>query len=510
MKIAIYGSGYVGLVTGACLAEAGNQVVCVDIDGERVAGLNRGEVPIYEPGLGPLIERNREAGRLQFTTNAADAVQHGLFQIIAVGTPGDGEGGADLRYVLNVARTIGQHLTRYAVIVTKSTVPVGTADRVRREVASELAARRVAIEFDVVSNPEFLKEGAAIDDFMRPDRVIVGTDNPRTTELIRLLYEPFTHSHDRLVVMDIRSAELAKYAANAMLATKISFMNEMAALAERVGADIEKVRLGIGSDPRIGYSFIYPGLGYGGSCLPKDVKALIRAAGHAQLDAELLRAVDRVNEQQKGVLVRKLSAHFGARLARCTFALWGLSFKPNTDDMREAASRVVIDTLLPLGAAVRAYDPVAAREAQRIYAGHPHAERLTFCKDAYEAADGADALLISTEWKEFRSPDFDRLRQLLREPLVFDGRNLYDPALMQQLGFQYFAIGRGHRLVVDADAGVVGADVVGTDIVSTGVVGTGVVGTGVVGTGVGAVDAAAQAAAAADHSCLAPLDVEGR
>ena len=452
MKIAIYGSGYVGLVTGACLAEVGNHVVCVDIDRDRIAGLNRGELPIYEPGLEALIERNRHAGRLTFTTDTEQAVQHGLFQIIAVGTPSDEDGSADLRYVLNVARSIGQHLARYAVVVTKSTVPVGTCDRVRLEIQSALAARGAAVEFDVVSNPEFLKEGAAIDDFRRPDRVIVGTDNPRTTELIRALYEPFTHNHDRLVVMDIRSAELTKYAANAMLATKISFMNEVAALAERVGADIERVRIGIGSDPRIGYSFIYPGLGYGGSCFPKDVKALIRTARHAGLDARLLRSVDEVNEQQKRVLVGKLRAHYGARLTGRTFALWGLSFKPNTDDRREAASRVLIDSLLPLEVRLRAYDPVASGEARRLYHGQAAAEQLTFCKDAYEAAEGADALLICTEWQEFRSPDFERLRTLLREPLVFDGRNLYDPGLMQQLGFEYYAIGRGRKLIAEGES----------------------------------------------------------
>ena len=345
--------------------------------------------------------------------------------------------------MLEVARAIGEHLPRYAILVTKSTVPVGTADQVRREVQKALAARAMAIEFDVVSNPEFLKEGAAIDDFMRPDRIVVGTDNPRTTELIRALYEPFTRNHDRLVVMDIRSAELTKYAANAMLATKISFMNELAAVAERVGADIEKVRIGIGSDPRIGYSFIYPGIGYGGSCFPKDVKALIRSAHRVGHDATLLRAVDSVNERQKAVLVHKLRAHFRDRLGGRTFALWGLAFKPNTDDMREAPSRVVIDALLAAGAGVRAYDPVASREAARLYANAPHADRLVFCNDAYEAALGADALLIATEWKEFRSPDYDRLKTLLLQPLIFDGRNLYDPALMQRLGFEYFAIGRG-------------------------------------------------------------------
>ncbi|HEX4024126.1 MAG TPA: UDP-glucose/GDP-mannose dehydrogenase family protein [Steroidobacteraceae bacterium] len=443
MKVTIFGSGYVGLVSAACLADAGNHVTCVDIDAGRIAALNAGEVPIYEPGLEQLIGRNRAAGRLTFTTDAAEAVAHGLFQLIAVGTPPEEDGSADLRHVLAVARTIGEQLSHYAVVVTKSTVPVGTAELVRAQVQSGIAARGAALEFDVVSNPEFLKEGAAIEDFMRPDRVVIGTDNPRTTELLRALYEPFTRNHDRLVVMDIRSAELTKYAANAMLATKISFMNELAAMAEQLGADIEKVRLGIGSDPRIGYSFIYPGIGYGGSCFPKDVKALIRAARLQGVDAPLLAAVEAVNARQKEALVHKLRACFGGELAGRTFALWGLAFKPNTDDMREAPSRSIIDALLALGASVRAYDPVASHEARRLYEGSAHAGRLVLCKDAYEAAQGADALLIATEWKEFRSPDYQRLRELLRAPLIFDGRNLYDPGLMQRLGFRYFAIGRG-------------------------------------------------------------------
>ncbi len=443
MKVTIFGSGYVGLVSAACLAEAGNHVICVDIDAARVERLNRGEVPIHEPGLDALMHRNREAGRLEFTADTARAVEHGLFQLIAVGTPPDEDGSADLRHVLTVAQAVGQHLARYAILVTKSTVPVGTGDLVRREVQKALSVRGVAIEFDVVSNPEFLKEGAAIDDFMRPDRIVIGTDNPRTTELLRALYEPFTRNHDRLVVMDIRSAELTKYAANAMLATKISFMNELAAMAERVGADIEKVRVGIGSDPRIGYSFIYPGIGYGGSCFPKDVKALIRSAHDVGHEAELLRAVDSVNERQKSVLVQKLRTHFNDQLRGKSFALWGLAFKPNTDDMREAPSRVILDQLLAAGASVRAYDPVASNEARRLYAHAPQAARLLFCKDAYEAAQGAEALLIATEWKEFRSPDYDRLKTLLVRPLIFDGRNLYDPTLMQRLGFEYFAIGRG-------------------------------------------------------------------
>ena len=445
MKVSIFGSGYVGLVSGACLADAGNHVLCMDIDPARIEMLNRGEVPIHEPGLDVLIRRNREAGRLEFTTDAARAVEHGLFQLIAVGTPPDEDGSADLRHVLAVARSIGEHLTGYAIVVTKSTVPVGTADQVRQQVQSAMGARNAAVEFDVVSNPEFLKEGAAIEDFMRPDRIIVGTDNPRTTELLRALYEPFTRNHDRLIVMDIRSAELTKYAANAMLATKISFMNELAGVAERVGADIEKVRIGIGSDPRIGYSFIYPGVGYGGSCFPKDVKALIHSASHVGHDAELLRAVEAVNERQKHVLIAKVRSHFANSLSGKSFALWGLAFKPNTDDMRQAPSLVIMDALLRAGAQVRAYDPVAANEARKQFASHPLRQQLVFCKDAYEAAQGANALLIATEWKEFRSPDFARLKTLLKEPVIFDGRNLYEPALMERMGLYYVAVGRGRR-----------------------------------------------------------------
>ncbi len=444
MKVSIFGSGYVGLVTAACLADAGNHVMCVDVDADRIARLNRDEMPIHEPGLDTVIRRNRQAGRIEFTTDLPAVVQHGLFQLICVGTPPDKDGSADLQHVLAAARSIGNHLTRYAVVVTKSTVPVGTADKVRLAVKSALAARAVGIEVDVVSNPEFLKEGAALEDFMRPDRVIIGTDNPRPTELLRALYEPFTRNHDRLLVMSIRSAELTKYAANAMLATKISFMNELATMAERAGADIEEVRVGIGSDPRIGYSFIYPGIGYGGSCFPKDVKALIQSAHQLGHDAELLRSVERVNERQRGILVEKLQAHFAGSLDGCTFALWGLAFKPNTDDMREAPSLAIIDALLAAGAGVQAYDPAAREAGRRIYGDKPYAQRLTFCQDAYEAARGADALLIATEWQEFRSPDFDRLRVLLKRPAIFDGRNLYDPELMQRLGFDYFAIGRGN------------------------------------------------------------------
>ena len=443
MRVTIFGSGYVGLVTGACLADAGNHVVCVDVDASKIERLNRGEVPIHEPGLEALIKRNAEAGRIEFTTDAVKGVEHGLFQLIAVGTPPDEDGSADLRYVLAAARTIGTTLSRYCIVVTKSTVPVGTADKVRKEIAVTLASRGANVEFDVVSNPEFLKEGAAISDFMKPDRIVIGTDNPRTTELMRALYEPFTRNHDRLIVMDIRSCELTKYAANAMLATKISFMNELANIAERLGADIEKVRVGIGSDPRIGYSFIYPGTGYGGSCFPKDVQALIRSAHEVQHEAQILTAVEAVNSRQKQVLVHKMSAHFGGKLQGRTFALWGLAFKPNTDDMRDAPSRSIIDALLNAGARVRAYDPVAAAEAARLYAGRPE---VTLCKSAYDAAAGADALAIVTEWQEFRSPDFDRLREILRAPVIFDGRNLYDPGMVGRFGFTYYAIGRGRSL----------------------------------------------------------------
>jgi UDPglucose 6-dehydrogenase len=443
MRVTIFGSGYVGLVTGACLADVGNQVMCVDIDAAKVERLRRGEVPIHEPGLDELIRRNTTAGRLEFTTDAVKAIEHGLFQLIAVGTPPAEDGSADLSHVLSVARAIATRMTRYCIVITKSTVPVGTADKVHEEIGRSLAARGAKIEFDVVSNPEFLKEGAAIADFMKPDRVIVGTDNPRTTELMRALYEPFIRNHDRLIVMDIRSSELTKYAANAMLATKISFMNELANIAERVGADIEKVRVGIGSDPRIGYSFIYPGTGYGGSCLPKDVKALIRSAHQSGHEPEILTAVESVNSRQKELLFRKIERHFGAELAGRTLAMWGLAFKPQTDDMREAPSRTLIDLLLKAGARVRAYDPVAEGEAQRLYAG---VDGLSVAKNAYQAAEGADALAIVTEWQEFRSPDFERLRGLLKSPVIFDGRNLYDPATVSRFGLTYYAIGRGKRL----------------------------------------------------------------
>ena len=444
MRVTIFGSGYVGLVTGACLADAGNHVVCVDVDAAKIERLNRGEVPIHEPGLDALIKRNAEAGRLEFTTDAAKGVEHGLFQVIAVGTPPGEDGSADLRYVLTVARTIATHMSRYCIVITKSTVPVGTADKVHAEIDRTLSGRGAKVEFDVVSNPEFLKEGAAIGDFMKPDRVVIGTDNPRTTELMRALYEPFIRNHDRLIVMDIRSSELTKYAANAMLATKISFMNELANIAERLGADIEKVRIGIGSDPRIGYSFIYPGTGYGGSCFPKDVQALIRSAHEAGHDPQILAAVESVNARQKEILFRKMQRHFTEGLRGRTVAMWGLAFKPQTDDMREAPSRTLIELLLEAGARVQAYDPVAAYEAQRLYEG---IAGFTLARNAYEAVHDADALAIVTEWQEFRSPDFERLRELLKSPVIFDGRNLYDPTMVSRFGLTYYAIGRGKLLI---------------------------------------------------------------
>jgi len=444
MRITIFGSGYVGLVTGACLADAGNQVVCVDIDERKIAMLKAGQVPIHEPGLDAIVKRNFEAGRLRFTTDAREGVRHGLYQMIAVGTPPEEDGSADLRYVLAVARSIGEHMAEYKVVITKSTVPVGTADKVRETVKAALAARGSPIEFDTVSNPEFLKEGAAINDFMKPDRVIIGTDSERATELLRSLYEPFTHNRDRMIVMDVRSAELTKYAANAMLATKISFMNELANLAEHFGADIEAVRVGIGSDPRIGYAFIYPGVGYGGSCFPKDVQALKRSADEVGYEASVLTAVERVNNRQKHVLFDKIKRHFGDLRGK-TIALWGLAFKPNTDDMREAASRVLMEALWAAGARVRAYDPVAMPECARIYGTRPD---LVLCKTSPEVVEGADALAIVTEWREFRSPDFDAIKAALRTPAIFDGRNLYDPAQMARAGFSYYAIGRGKPSIV--------------------------------------------------------------
>ncbi len=443
MRLTIFGSGYVGLVTGVCLAETGNHVLCVDVDQRKVDMLKRGESPIYEPGLDELLKKNIEAGRIKFTTDPAEGVNHGLFQFIAVGTPPDEDGSADLKYVLAVAEAIGKNISEYRVVVTKSTVPVGTADKVRAKIDATLKARGTQAEFDVVSNPEFLKEGAAINDFMKPDRIVVGTDNPRTAELLKALYDPFTRSRERMIVMDIRSSELTKYAANAMLATKISFMNELANLAERMGADIEKVRLGIGSDPRIGYHFIYPGCGYGGSCFPKDVQALSRSAGDLDFEASLLNAVEHVNNRQKSVVFEKLNRFFDGKLNGKTIAVWGLAFKPNTDDMRAAPSRTLMESLWNAGARVKAYDPVAEEEAHRIYGDRAD---LQLVKSATEALEGADALAIVTEWQEFRSPDFDTIRTTLKHPVIFDGRNLYDPGFVKRFGLQYFAIGRGDSL----------------------------------------------------------------
>ncbi len=440
MRVTVHGTGYVGLVTGACLAEVGNHVTCVDIDAGKVASLKRGEVPIYEPGLQDIVQRNARAGRLQFTTDVAAGVRHAPIQFIAVGTPKDEDGSADLTHVLTVARAVATAMDEYKVIVTKSTVPVGTADRVRAAVTEVLTGRDRAPEFDVVSNPEFLKEGAAVGDFMKPDRIIVGSASARATQMLRSLYEPFSRNHDKVIVMDVRSAELTKYAANAMLATKISFMNELANLAEICGADIESVRIGIGSDPRIGFEFIYPGCGYGGSCFPKDVSALIRSAQEHDFDMALVRAVEDVNDRQKHVLFAKIERFFGGDVRGRTIALWGLAFKPNTDDMREASSSVLIGQALAAGARVRAYDPKAREEARRIHGKQPG---LAFCDDAYATLEGADVLAVVTEWQEFRSPDFDVLRARLARRAIFDGRNIYDPATVERAGLQYFGIGRG-------------------------------------------------------------------
>jgi UDPglucose 6-dehydrogenase len=440
MKVTVVGTGYVGLVTGACLAEMGNHVMCLDVDERKIRMLNEGGIPIHEPGLEAIVHRNAAAGRLQFTTDIAAAVAHGTVQFIGVGTPPDEDGSADLQYVLAAATNIGRHMTDYKVIVDKSTVPVGTADKVRAAVRAALAARGLPeMDFAVVSNPEFLKEGAAVDDCMRPDRIVVGADDERAILLMRALYTPFMRNHDRLQLMDVRSAEFTKYAANAMLATRISFMNELSRLAERVGADIEAVRKGIGSDPRIGTHFLYPGIGYGGSCFPKDVKALIHTGREHGVELGVLQAVEEANERQKTVLVDKVVARFGNDLTGRTFAVWGLAFKPNTDDMREAPSRLVVAELARRGARLQAYDPVAMTEAARVLEGTPG---LSFCKRQEDALAGADALLVVTEWKEFRTPDFDGMKQALKQPLVFDGRNIYDPALMAMLGFEYHAIGR--------------------------------------------------------------------
>jgi UDPglucose 6-dehydrogenase len=444
MRVAIFGTGYVGLVTGTCLAEMGNRVMCVDVDADKIARLERGEIPIFEPGLAPLVTRNHAAGRLAFTTDAAQAVAHGDVIFIAVGTPPDEDGSADLKYVLAVARSIGGHLDRYAVVVDKSTVPVGTADRVRAEIAAALRVRGATVEFDVVSNPEFLKEGDAVEDCMKPDRIIVGASSQRAIDVLRNLYAPFNRNHERLVVMDERSAELTKYAANAMLATKISFMNEVANIAECVGADIEMVRHGIGADPRIGYHFIYPGTGYGGSCFPKDVQALERAAHAHGYDARLLGAVEAVNRDQKRKLFDLMARHFGGDLRGKTVALWGLAFKPNTDDMREAPSRVLMQALWQAGAKVRAFDPQARGEAARIFGARAD---LALCDDPWQALAGADVLAVATEWKVFRSPDFARIKAALRTPVIFDGRNLYDPAAVEAAGLAYYGIGRGRSVL---------------------------------------------------------------
>jgi len=439
MNVTVIGTGYVGLVAGACLADAGNQVLCLDVDAAKVEQLNAGGIPIFEPGLEPIVQRNRRVGRLAFSTDVPASVAHGELQLIAVGTPPDEDGSADLQHVLAAARAIGRYTDGYRVIATKSTVPVGTADKLRAAIAEELARRGARHEFSVVSNPEFLKEGAAVEDFMRPDRIIIGSEDARAIALLRELYAPFQRNHERILQMSVRSAELTKYAANAMLATRISFMNELANLAERLGADIEEVRRGIGADPRIGFHFLYAGAGFGGSCFPKDVAALQRTAAEAGRPLELLGAVAAVNEAQKRVLGGKIRARFGARLEGRRFALWGLAFKPNTDDMREAASRVLIGELLAAGAAVRAYDPVAGAVARRLYAGEP---RVEIVDGALQALEGCDALAIVTEWREFRSPDFAALKSRLANPVIFDGRNLYDPAVVRAHGLEYFPIGR--------------------------------------------------------------------
>jgi len=439
MKITVVGTGYVGLVSGACLAEMGNDVLCLDLDPEKIRVLKEGGIPIHEPGLDQVVARNVAAGRLHFTTNVQEAVQFGTIQFIAVGTPPDEDGSADLQYVLSAARAIGRHMTDYKVVVDKSTVPVGTADKVKAAVQAELDARGETIPYSVVSNPEFLKEGAAVDDFMRPDRIVVGAEDDQAIFLMKALYAPFQRNHEKLLIMDLRSAELTKYAANAMLATRISFMNELALLAESLGADIELVRQGIGSDPRIGYHFLYAGCGYGGSCFPKDVKALIKTGADAGHALRVLNAVEDANDAQKLVLVDKVVAHFGEDLSGKRFAVWGLAFKPNTDDMREAPSRVIIAELFRRGATVTAYDPVAMDETRRIFGDEP---RLSYAERPMQALDGADALLIVTEWKEFRSPDFQVIKAKLKSPVVFDGRNVFDPQLPREAGLTYLSIGR--------------------------------------------------------------------
>ena len=439
MKVSIFGTGYVGLVTGSCLAHSGHHVTCVDIDEDKVKRLTAGEIPIFEPGLENVVKQSVKEGRLQFTTNAKQAVDYAEVIFIAVGTPPDEDGAADLRYVLQVAQSVGEHMQDYRLVVNKSTVPVGSADRVKAKIAETLAAREATIPYDVASNPEFLKEGAAVSDFMKPDRIVVGAESDRVKKLMRELYAPFNRNHEKLMFMDVRSAELTKYAANAMLATKISFMNELSRISEKLGADIELVRRGIGSDPRIGYSFIYPGCGYGGSCFPKDVKALVRTANSIDEPAELLTAVESVNDSQKKVLVNKLSQHFSGDLKGKTIAVWGLAFKPNTDDMREAPSRVVMEHLWDAGAKVQAYDPEAMKETKRIYGDR---EGLQLVNNEYDALKGADALVVCTEWSAFRSPDWAKAATLLKNKVVFDGRNLYEPDLMAEKGYTHYAIGR--------------------------------------------------------------------
>ncbi|MBL8438145.1 MAG: UDP-glucose/GDP-mannose dehydrogenase family protein [Zoogloeaceae bacterium] len=439
MKVTVIGTGYVGLVSGACLADVGNDVLCLDLDPEKIRILQEGGIPIHEPGLLEVVRRNVEAGRLSFTTDVEKAARFGLIQFIAVGTPPDEDGSADLQYVLAAARNIGKFMDGYRVVVDKSTVPVGTGDKVRAAVAETLRERGATLNFSVVSNPEFLKEGAAIEDFMRPDRIVVGADDEQAIAHMRQLYSPFQRKHEKLVFMDIRSAELTKYAANAMLATRISFMNELANLAETLGADIELVRQGIGSDPRIGWHFLYAGCGYGGSCFPKDVKALIKTAKENGHDLKVLGAVEDANDAQKHVLIQKVEMRFGSDLTGRRFAVWGLAFKPNTDDMREAPARVIIEELFKRGATVTAYDPVAMQEAERIFGDEP---RLSYAGRPKSALEGADALLIVTEWKEFRSPDFDAIKSRLKAPVIFDGRNMYDPEVIRELGIEYHAIGR--------------------------------------------------------------------
>ena len=439
MKITIVGTGYVGLVTGACFAEVGNDVLCIDVDAEKIRTLNEGGLPIYEPGLLEMVQRNRAAGRLKFSDDIEAGVAFGEVQFIAVGTPSDEDGSADLKYVIAAARNIGRTMGEYRLIVDKSTVPVGTAEKVRTAIAEELKTRGVDVPFSVVSNPEFLKEGAAIEDFMRPDRIVIGSEDERGTQIMRALYAPFQRNHDRLIVMGIRSAELTKYAANAMLATRISFMNEVANMAERVGADIEDVRRGIGSDPRIGYHFLYPGAGYGGSCFPKDVQALQRTATASGMQLHILDAVERVNGLQKEVLATKIAHYLGEDLTGRNIAIWGLAFKPNTDDMREAPSRVLIEGLLRRGAIVTTYDPVAMPEARHVFGEN---SRIRYASSPMSALEGADVLAIVTEWKEFRSPDFKAIKASLKTPAVFDGRNLYVPAEVRRHGLEYYAIGR--------------------------------------------------------------------